>query len=502
MSSDAGHDSTSTSVGDSLLPQGSCGTFLANQGRVENARVTYPASSMAEEWMYAERAQIVSQPSSSSSTIPMSASGRSLPISSENLGYYPTTTAEYVSSGPRQPVEGSKPEFVAKGGGPLLSSHESASSSQLGYSYDEELCSHLSKMAVTSASSYSSTLAHQSQTVPGYPVSTSGLDSTYNHTMSDSHSIPISSPIPRPGSYTGSPVPDSYVNQSLSRVSEDQALAEYSFTSSAISSVETTKTITTVSNTSSQSSRSTEEELRDRIKQLEQELKQKDATIEQQKRQQSLSTPKVHQHTSPIHSGVTYSKQGSISSPHHTGPIHHSSFSGPIQVCIVLLFYFCGWAFIGASLCTSTNTHACTHTCTHTHTHTHTQLHYSPHNTMQQYPSLYATGSIPSSSTSYYAQPTPTHPTYPHQWSGPLSNPPSGPPSGQLASGISPTPTLHHGTPPSSGLLVHPNATGGRIVPIMPNVRRPIHMCTQSHTLLSYYVPCEEWGCAVWRGDM
>lgn len=341
MSSDAGHDSTSTSVGDSLLPQGSCGTFLANQGRVENARVTYPASSMAEEWMYAERAQIVSQPSSSSSTIPMSASGRSLPISSENLGYYPTTTAEYVSSGPRQPMEGSKPEFVAKGGGPLLSSHESASSSQLGYSYDEELCSHLSKMAVTSASSYSSTLAHQSQTVPGYPVSTSGLDSTYNHTMSDSHSVPISSPIPRPGSYTGSPVPDSYVNQSLSRVSEDQPLAEYSFTSSAISSVETTKTITTVSNTSSQSSRSTEEELRDRIKQLEQELKQKDATIEQQKRQQSLSTPKVHQHTSPIHSGVTYSKQGSISSPHHTGPIHHSSFSGPIQVCVVLLFY-CG----------------------------------------------------------------------------------------------------------------------------------------------------------------
>ena len=351
MSSDAAHDS-STSVGDSLLPQSSCGTFLANQGRVENARVTYPASSMAEEWMYTERAQIASQPSSSSSsTVPMSASGRSLPISSENLGYYSTTTAEYVSSGPRQDMEGNKPEFVAKGGGPLLSSHESASSSQMGYSYNEELCSHLSNMAVTSASSYPSTLAHQSQ---GYPVSTSELDSTYNHTMSDSHSVPISSPMPRPGSYTGSPVPDSYVNQSLSRGSEDQPLAEYSFTSSAISSVETTKTITTVSNTSSQSSRSTEEELRDRIKQLEQELKQKDATIEQQKKQQSLSTPKVHQHTSPLHSGVTYSKQGSISSPHHTGPIHHSSFSGPIQVGVVLLFYCCGWALIRVSMWTST----------------------------------------------------------------------------------------------------------------------------------------------------
>ena len=280
--------------------------------------------------MYTERAQIVSPPSSSSSsTIPMSASGRPLPISSENLGYYPAS-AEYVSSG--------KPEFVAKGGGPLLSSHEAASSSQMGYSYDEELCSHLSKMAVTAASSYSSTLAHPSSTASGYPISTSGLDSTYNPTMSDSHSVPISSPIPRPGSYTGSPVPDSYVNQGLSRVSEDQPLGEYSFTSSATGSIETSKTITTVSNTSSQSSRSTEDELRDRIKQLEQELKQKDATIEQQKRQQSVSAPKIHQHTSPLHSSVTYSKQGSISSPHHTGPIHHSSFSGPIQVCVATLY--------------------------------------------------------------------------------------------------------------------------------------------------------------------
>ena len=327
-SSDTGHDSPSTTVGDALLPQSSCGTFLATQGRVENARVTYPASSMAEGWMYTERAQVVSPPSSSSSnTTPMSTSGRPLPISSENLGYYSTTTAEYVSSG--------KPEFVAKGGGPLLSSHEAASSSQMGYSYDEELCSHLSKMAVTTASGYSSTLAHPSQTVSGYPISTSGLDSTYNPTMSDSHSVPISSPIPRPGSYTVSPVPDSYVNQGLLHVSEDQPHGEYSFTSSATSSVETSKTITTVSNTSSQSSRSTEDELRDRIKQLEQELKQKDAAIEQQKRQQSVSTSKVHQHTSPLHSGVTYSKP--ISSPHHTGPIHHSSFSGPIQVCVVLL---------------------------------------------------------------------------------------------------------------------------------------------------------------------
>ena len=240
-----------------------------------------------------------------------------------------------------------------------------------------------------------------------YPISTSGLDSTYNPTMSDSHSVPISSPIPRPGSYTGSPVPDSYVNQGLSRVSEDQPLGEYSFTSSATGSIETSKTITTVSNTSSQSSRSTEDELRDRIKQLEQELKQKDATIEQQKRQQSVSAPKIHQHTSPLHSSVTYSKQGSISSPHHTGPIHHSSFSGPIQVCVATLYgsslsvggYWGGpaclykstctfnIAFIACAInnCTHTHTRTCTHacTCTHTHTHnvhthTHTHTHTAP----------------------------------------------------------------------------------------------------------------------------
>lgn len=335
-SSDTAYDyPSSTTVGN---PHTSTGGYTVDPGHLENTRATYPPSSLAEDWKYAERAQLV-PPSSSSSSSPslhpaentatstyhsIHASGKPLPISSVS-GYYPPSSAGYVTSA-----------GDLTGSGPSLPSREGAGGVRMGYDY-EVLQDHLSNMAVTSASEYPTTHAHQSPTPVSYPVSTGGLESTYNPTMADSRSIAMASPVPRPGSYSSSPVPDSYIGPEFSRGAEEQQLPDYPY-SSAMTSVETSKTITTISNVSSQSSRSTEDELRDRIKQLEQELKQKDAAIEQkdaaieqQKRQQTssyTSPSKVYQSTtSPIHSGPI-----SVRSSHHSGPIQHSSFSGPIQV--------------------------------------------------------------------------------------------------------------------------------------------------------------------------
>jgi len=336
-SSDTAYDyPSSTTVGN---PHTSTGGYTVDPGHLENTRVTYPPSSLAEDWKYAERAQLAPPSSSSSSSSPslhpaentatstyhsLHASGKPLPISSVS-GYYPPSSAGYVTSA-----------GDLTGSGPSLPSREGAGGVRMGYDY-EVLQDRLSNMAVTSASEYPTTHAHPSPTPVSYPVSTGGLESTYNPTMADSRSVPMASPVPRPGSYSSSPVPDSYISPEFSRGAEEQQLPDYPY-SSAMTSVETSKTITTVSNVSSQSSRSTEDELRDRIKQLEQELKQKeaaieqkDAAIEQQKRQQTssyTSPSKVYQSTtSPIHSGPI-----SVRSSHHSGPIQHSSFSGPIQV--------------------------------------------------------------------------------------------------------------------------------------------------------------------------
>ena len=343
--SDAAYEYPSlTAVGN---PHTSTGGYTVDAGRLENAFGKCKGDSVAEEWKYVERAQLVPPSSSTSSLHPtetstyhnLDASGKPLPISSVSSGYYPASTAGYISSasgrmesGPSLSSQGGGPSPSSQGGGPS-SSFQGGGPSQMAYDY-EALQDRLSGMAVTSASEYPTPHVCQSPAPANYPVSSIGLESTYNHTMADSRSVPMASPVPRPGSYSSSPVPDNYINPEFTRGAEEQQLPDYSYSSV----METSKTVTTVSNVSSQSSRSTEDELRDRIKQLEQELKQKDATIEQrdaaierQKMHQTssyISPSKVYQNTtSPIHSGPI-----SVRSSHHSGPIHHS-FSGPIQVC-------------------------------------------------------------------------------------------------------------------------------------------------------------------------
>lgn len=75
----------------------------------------------------------------------------------------------------------------------------------------------------------------------------------------------------------------------------------------------------------------TEQQLRERVRQLEQMVKQKDVTIEEQRSQLKYSGPqKVYQDAAMISPGpATLYSSGSLSSPHHSGLLQHAYGTPP-----------------------------------------------------------------------------------------------------------------------------------------------------------------------------
>lgn len=155
----------------------------------------------------------------------------------------------------------------------------------------------------------------------------------------------------------------------------------------------------------------TEQQLRERVRQLEQMVKQKDVTIEEQRSQLKYSGPqKLYQDPTMISPGpATLYSSGSLSSPHHSGLLQQV-FGTPPSI--------------------------------------------SPQATMQHLQYYSQTGA-PAGTSLYTPQPPPGYPS--HRWSGPISAPITG---GQYPSPPGSLPAPQTITPPGTHLVgvLHPHS--------------------------------------------
>ena len=172
----------------------------------------------------------------------------------------------------------------------------------------------------------------------------------------------------------------------------------------------------------------TEQQLRERVRQLEQMVKQKDVTIEEQRSQLKYSGPqKLYQDPTMISPGPTslYSS-GSLSSPHHSGLIQHAAYGTPPSISPQ-----------------ATMQH----------------VQYYSHTAVPGGSAAVGVGAAGAGGTAFY---TPQHaPGFPsHRWSGPLNPSIVGGGGGQYPSPPGSLPTQQTITPPGThllGVLHHPS---------------------------------------------
>ena len=165
----------------------------------------------------------------------------------------------------------------------------------------------------------------------------------------------------------------------------------------------------------------TEQQLRERVRQLEQMVKQKDVTIEEQRSQLKYSGPQtLYQDPTIISPGpATLYSSGSIPSPHHSGLIQHA-YGGPPSI-------------------------SPQGTMQHVQYYSHTPVPAAGGATPQAHPTVQAT---PAGTAFYTPQSALGYSS--HRWSGPLSTPVAG---GQYPSPPGSLPAQQTVTPPGTHLV-------------------------------------------------
>ena len=176
----------------------------------------------------------------------------------------------------------------------------------------------------------------------------------------------------------------------------------------------------------------TEQQLRERVRQLEQMVKQKDVTIEEQRSQLKYSGPqKLYQDPTMISPGPTslYSS-GSLPSPHHSGLIQHAAYGTPPSISPQ-----------------ATMQH----------------VQYYSHTAVPGGNATVGVGAAGAGGAAFYApQPAPGFPS--HRWSGPLNPSIVGGGGGQYPSPPGSLPTQQTITPPGTHLLGVLHHTSGPIL--------------------------------------
>ena len=387
-------------------------------------KFSYPSStSYSDNWPYTSESH---KPSPSSQHIP-----EDLPTTHSDTAYYhtpattPSDSAYYhtPSTFAEYPYATTAADIVASPS--AVPAREDRNSSRHSYTtdYSDELTSQMSKLDVGGAHR-----SYQSTTIAGEYTSNSLSQSSSSSAFSASAVTTghDSAPPQTSSQYGGAPSTSWYEGDSSSRYDSASsslydvtAGIQHSSGSGGYGSISSTPSSSGMTVTSGSgypvvptACSTTEQQLRERVRQLEQMVQQKDVTIEEQRSQLKYSGPqKLYQDPTLISPGpATLYSSGSLSSPHHSGLLQQA-YGTPPSI--------------------------------------------SPQATMQHVHYYSHTGAPAAGAGFYTPQPPPGYPS--HRWSGPLSAPMTG---GQYPSPPGSLPAQQTITPPGTHLVsvIHPHS--------------------------------------------